>query len=49
MVSQTGTRMVGPNSSKGTNSPRKRAKGPNENVGASKCYLGPHFLNLAPK
>jgi len=24
-------------------------KGPNENFGASKCYLGPNLWNLAPK
>jgi len=28
---------------------RKRAKKPNENFGASKCYLGPNFWNLAQK
>ena len=28
---------------------QKRAKGPNENSGARKCYLGPNFWNLAPK
>jgi len=29
--------------------PKKNNKGPNQNVGASKCYLGPNFLNLVPK
>jgi len=28
---------------------QKRAKGPNQNIGASKCYLGPNFWNLAAK
>ena len=28
---------------------QKRAKGPNENLGASNCYLGTNFRNLAPK
>jgi len=28
---------------------QKRAKGPNQNFGASKCCLGPNFWNLAPK
>ena len=28
---------------------QKRAKGPNEDFGANKCYLGQNFLNLASK
>jgi len=27
---------------------QKRAKGPNESFGTSKCYLGPNFSSLAP-
>jgi len=46
MVSQTRPRVVRSISSKG---PVYSGKGPNENVGASKCYLGPNFRNLAPK
>jgi len=42
MVSQTGTRVVRPNSCKAPNLSWKRAKGPNENVVASKRYLGPN-------
>ena len=49
MVSQTDTRVVRPNSCKEPNLSWKRAKGPNENVVASKCYLGPNFWNLTPK
>jgi len=46
MVSQTGHRVVRSNSCKG---PAHPWKGPNENFGANKCYLGPNFWNLAPK
>jgi len=49
MMYQTGTGVVRPNSCKGSNQSWKRAKGPNENFGASKCYLGPNFWNLAPE
>jgi len=49
MVSQTGTRVVRLNSCKGLNLSWKRAKGPNENFLARKCYLGPYFWNLAPR
>ena len=28
---------------------QKRAKGPNQNFGATKCCFGPNFWNLAPK
>ena len=48
-VSQTGPRLVRSNSCKGPNLRCKRAKGPNENCGASKCHLGPNFCTLAPK
>jgi len=46
MVSQTGPREVKSNSCK---RPVYPGKGPNENLRASKCYLGPNFWNLAPK
>ena len=52
MVSQTGPRVVRSNFARGQFYPGKgpkKAKGPNENFGASKCYLGRNFLNLAPK
>jgi len=52
MVSETGPRVVRSNSSKGPvylEKGQKRAKWPNENFCASKCCLGPNFLNLAPK
>jgi len=52
MVSETGPRVVGSNFFKGPNhtgTGSKRAKEPNKNFGASKCYLGPNFWNLAPK
>jgi len=52
MVSQTGPRVVRSNSCKGPvylGKEPKKAKGPNENFGANKCYLGPNILNLAPK
>ena len=46
MASQTGHRVVRSNSCKGQSileKGQKRAKGPNENFGASKCGLGPYF------
>ena len=52
MVSQTGPRVVRANSYKGLAYPEKelkKAKEPNENLGANKCYFGPNFLNLVPK
>jgi len=52
MVSQTGPRVVRSNFARGQLYPGKgpkRAKEPNENFGASKCYLGPNFWHLAPK
>ena len=52
MFSLTGTRVVRSNSCKGPAYPGKgpkSAKGPNEDCGARKCYLGPNFWNLAPK
>jgi len=49
MIYQAGTRVIRPNSGKGPNLSWKRTKGPNENVGASKCYLGPNSQNLAPR
>jgi len=52
MASQTGPRVVTSNSCKGPVYPGKwpkKAKGSNENFGASKCYLEPNFSNLSPK
>ena len=52
MASQTGIRVVRSNSCKGQSileKGQKRAKGPNKNFWARKCYLGPNLWNLATK
>ena len=44
MLSLTGPRVVGSNSCKG---PVYRREAPNENFGASKCYLGSNFWKIS--